>query len=106
MFAAMRRAASGWKQSMGIAMLSGGRIGGNHEALAIHSGSFRGYPLRRKARLCAKRCMVRLLRFQRRWCHELRVCNISTMLSHRERHWRVVWTQSAVPALAGTISVD
>jgi hypothetical protein len=32
--------------------------------------------------------------------------NISTMLSHRERHWRVVWTQSAVPAFAGTISVD
>jgi hypothetical protein len=45
------------------------------------------------------------LRFQRR-CHELRVCNISTMLSHRERHWRVVWTQSAVPAFTGTISVD
>jgi hypothetical protein len=36
----------------------------------------------------------------------LRVFNVSTMLGHRERGWRVVWTQSAIPGLAGTISVD
>jgi hypothetical protein len=41
-FAAIRCAHQGWKQSIGIATLSEGRIGGSHEAFAIRLGSFRG----------------------------------------------------------------
>jgi hypothetical protein len=32
--------------------------------------------------------------------------NVSTMLGDRERGWWIVWTQSAIPELTGTISVD
>ena len=34
----------------------------------------------------------------------MRVFNISAMHGDRERSWRVVWGQSAVPAFAGIIS--
>ena len=36
----------------------------------------------------------------------MRVFNVSTMLGRPEREQRLVWTQSDVPAPAGTISVD
>jgi hypothetical protein len=92
----------GWKQSIGIAMLSGGRIGGSHEGFAIHLGNLRRDHRRWKPRRSPRLSVVRLLQFSARRCHELRVRNISTMLSHRERHWRVVRGQSHVPVLAGT----
>jgi hypothetical protein len=52
------------------------------------------------------RSVVRLFRFGEGRCYELWVRNISTMFGCRERGWRVVWGQSAIPGLAGTISVD
>jgi hypothetical protein len=51
-------------------------------------------------------CVVCLLRFWARRRHELRIFNVSTMLGDRERGWWIVWTQSAIPELTGTISVD
>jgi hypothetical protein len=70
----------------------------------MHSWDFHRHALRRTTRKGAKLSVVRLLRSRYGRCYELWVRNLSAMLGHGERDRRVLWTQSAVPVRAGTIS--